>query len=125
MSFELSDILQLVVGVSIMYIWILRTTKTTAFRVGDATTLQQEFTEAGFPDWLYDIMRIVKPIFAFLLVIGITYKPFFLPCMIFTTAFMIGAVYAHVKVKDSLFKMIPAVTLLMFCFIIFSCPSKW
>ena len=125
MSFELSDLLQLIVGLSILYIWIVRTTVASAYRVGNAQTLSQEFTEAGLTEGVYMVMRILKPIFAFLLVIGIVYDPFFIPCMAFTTLAMIGAVVAHIKVKDSIYKMIPAMTLLLFCFIIFTCPSKW
>ena len=124
-DFTFSDMLQLVIGVSIMVIWILRTTVSSAYRVGDAQTLSEEFTEAGFTEGVYQVMRILKPIFAFLLVIGIVYEPFFIPCMSFTTLAMIGAVYAHVKVKDEMRKMVPAVTLLIFCFIVFTCPSKW
>ena len=121
----LSDILQLFIGISIVFIWVGRTTVASSYRVGNAQTLSEEFTEAGLTQNVYMVMRVLKPIFAFLLVIGIVYKPFFIPCMTFTTLAMIGAVYAHVKVKDELKKMIPAITLLVFCFIVFTCPSKW
>lgn len=121
----LSDVLQLTIGISIVIIWVARTTVASAYRVGNAQTLSEEFTEAGFTEGVYQVMRVLKPIFAFLLVIGIVYKPFFIPCMSFTTLAMIGAVYAHVKVKDNIKKMIPAITLLTFCFIVFTCPSKW
>ena len=124
-DFTLSDLLQLFIGVSIMVIWIGRTTVASSYRVGDAKTLSQEFTEAGLTEGVYQVMRILKPIFAFLLVIGIVYEPFFIPCMTFTTLAMAGAVAAHVKVKDSIKKMLPAITLLVFCFIVFTCPSKW
>ena len=124
-DFTLSDILQLFIGVSIMVIWIGRTTVSSAYRVGDAQILSQEFTEAGLTEGVYQVMRILKPIFAFLLVIGIVYDPFFIPCMTFTTLAMIGAVAAHVKVGDNIKKMLPAITLLVFCFIVFTCPSKW
>ena len=124
-DFTLSDILQLFIGVSIMIIWIFRTTVASSDRVGNAQTLPEEFTEAGFTEGVYQVMRILKPIFAVLLVIGIVYDPFFVPCMTFTTLAMIGAVYAHVKVRDEIKKMIPAITLLVFCFIVFTCPSKW
>ena len=121
----LSDYLQLIIGISIMVIWIFRTTVASSYRVGAAQTLSEEFIEAGFTEGVYQVMRILKPIFAFLLVIGIVYQPFFIPCMTFTTLAMIGAVYAHVKVKDEIRKMIPAITLLMFCLIVFTCPTKW
>ena len=125
MNLTLSDVLQLTIGVSIVIIWVARTTVASAYRVGNAQTLSEEFTEAGLTEGVYQVMRVLKPIFAFLLVIGIVYKPFFIPCMTFTTLAMAGAVYAHVKVKDEFKKMIPAVTLLIFCFIVFTCPSKW
>lgn len=125
LDFTFSDMLQLIIGLSIMVIWILRTTVSSAYRVGNAQTLSQEFIEAGLTEGVYQVMRILKPIFAFLLVIGIVYDPFFIPCMTFTTLAMIGAVVAHIKVKDEIKKMIPAITLLVFCFIVFTCPSKW
>ena len=81
----LSDILQLLIGASILIIWVTRTTVVSSYRVGNAQTLSEEFTEAGFTQGVYQVMRVLKPIFAFLLVIGIVYKPFFIPCMTFTT----------------------------------------
>ena len=125
MEFTLSDCLQLIVGASILFVWLFRAHVPTNFRVGQAQTLREEVVEAGFPDYVYDIMRIIKPIFAFFLIMGIAWNPITLPCMAFTTIFMIFAVGMHIKVKDNLFKMIPALTLLLFCFIIFTCPSKW
>jgi len=70
------------------------------------------------PDWFYDIIKIIKPFFAFFLLIGLVYRPFTLPCMVFTTIFMIGAIWMHLKAKDNLYKIIPAFTLLVFCIII-------
>ena len=121
----LSDFLQLFIGISIMFIWIVRTTVASSYRVGNAQTLSEEFTEAGLTQGVYMVMRVLKPMFAFLLVIGIVYDPFFIPCMTFTTLAMLGAVVAHIKVKDNIIKMIPAIILLTFCFVVFTCPSKW
>lgn len=125
MDFTLSDCLQLIVGASILFVWLFRSNVPTNFRVGQAQSLREEVIEAGFPDYVYDVMRIVKPIFAFFLIMGIVWNPITLPCMAFTTIFMIGAVAMHIKVRDNLIKMLPAFTLLLFCFIVFTCPSKW
>ena len=125
LDLTISDVLQLTIGISIVVIWVARTTVASAYRVGNAQTLSEEFTEAGLTEGVYQVMRVLKPIFAFLLVIGIVYKPFFIPCMTFTTLAMAGAVYAHMKVGDNFKKMLPAITLLVFCFIVFTCPSKW
>jgi len=67
---NLADILQLVVGFSILVVWLVRSHVPTNFRVGDASTLKEEVLEVGLPDWFYDIIKIVKPIFAFFLLIG-------------------------------------------------------
>ena len=115
---DFSNILQIMVGVSILVVWLVRSHVRTNFRVGDALTLKEEVSEVGLPDWFYDIIKIIKPIFAFFLLIGLIYDPLTLPCMIFTTIFMIGAVWMHIKAKDNFYKVIPALTLLVFCFII-------
>lgn len=122
---ELSDILQFIVGFSILWVWLIRSHVATNYRVGGATTLREEVVEVGFPNWVYDVLRVVKPFFAFFLMIGLLYEPFTLPCMAMTTLFMLGGVGMHIYAKDSIKKMIPALILLLFCFIIFTCPSKW
>ena len=121
----LSDLLQLIVGVSIVFVWVCRTHVQSPYRVGNARSLAEEFEEAGFGQHVFTVVSILKPIFAFLLIIGIVYEPFFIPCMAFTTLGMMGAMYAHLKVKDSFSKWWPAATLLLFCVIIFTCPSKY
>ena len=125
MDLHISDFLQLIVGLSILFVWVCRTHVQSAYRVGNAKSLAEEFEEAGFSQHVFTVVSILKPIFAFLLVIGIVYEPFFIPCMLFTTLGMIGAMYAHLKVKDAFSKWWPAALLLLFCFIIFTCPSKW
>ena len=69
---EINQILQLIIGVSILFVWLVRSNVPTNFRVGNANTLQGELAEVGLPDWFYDIIKIVKPIFAFFLLIGLT-----------------------------------------------------
>ena len=62
-DFKLSDFLQLVVGASILFVWLFRANVPTNYRVGQAQTLREEVTEAGLPDYMYDVMRIIKPKF--------------------------------------------------------------
>ena len=112
---DLLQILQLLIGTSILYVWLIRSHKPSKFRVGNALTLREEVSEAGLPDYIYDFMKIVKPIFAFFLIMGVAWHPITIPCMAFTTIFMIGALFMHFQAKDNIFKMIPALTLLVFC----------
>ena len=116
---DVSQILQLIIGVSILLVWLVRSHVPSNFRVGGANNLKEEVLEVGLPIIFYDIMKVVKPMFAFFLIFGLFYNPMTLPSMIFTTIFMSGALWMHIKAKDNFVKIIPALTLLIFCVLIF------
>ena len=116
---DVSQILQLIIGVSILFVWLVRSHVPSTFRVGGANNLKEEVLEVGLPIIFYDIMKVVKPMFAFFLIFGLFYNPMTLPSMIFTTIFMSGALWMHIKAKDNFVKVIPALTLLIFCVLIF------
>ena len=116
---DASQILQLIIGISILFVWLVRSNVPSNFRVGGANNLKEEVLEVGLPIIFYDIMRVVKPMFAFFLIFGLFYNPMTLPSMIFTTIFMSGALWMHIKAKDNFVKVIPALTLLIFCVVIF------
>ena len=91
----LSDILQFFVGFSILWIWLVNSHVATNFRVGGATTLREEVIEVGFPNWVYDILRVVKPFFAFFLMIGLLVwrRPHFLCWVDLVCTFMLKIAY--------------------------------
>mmetsp|Transcript_70177 Transcript_70177/g.124911 ORF Transcript_70177/g.124911 Transcript_70177/m.124911 type:complete len:426 (-) Transcript_70177:66-1343(-) len=91
----------------------VRATQATPFRPGGAKTLKEEFEAYGYPSWFYWFIRIVKPLFAISLVVGL------LPMITDATlvgaggilVLMIGAVGSHVKVGDPIQKSVPSFTL--------------
>ena len=113
------QILQLIIGISILFVWLVRSHVPTNFRVGNANNLREEVLEVGLPSIFYDIMKVVKPMFAFFLIVGLFYAPMTFPSMIVTTIFMLGALWMHIKAKDNFVKIIPALTLFSFCVFIF------
>lgn len=117
MNIYLPELLHVVIGTSIMSVWLLRVNKASKYRTGHAQTLQEEFTIVGLPDWLYRMVRVFKPFVAFLLIVSIMYKPFKIPCLITVTLLMVGAVCSHIVVKDALIKYVPALLLLTMCII--------
>lgn len=98
--------------------WLFRSNTPTRYRVGNATTLQGEILEAGLPEWTYNILRIFKPMIAFMLIIGVLYNPLTLPSIICTTILMVGAIGMHVYAKDNIIKTLPAIILFVFCLLI-------
>ena len=113
------QILQLIIGISILFVWLVRSHTPSNFRVGRANNLKEEVLEVGLPIIFYDIIKVVKPMFAFFLIVGLFYTPMTFPSMIVTTIFMVGALWMHMKAKDNFVKVITALTLFSFCVFIF------
>ena len=116
---DIQQILQLIIGISILFVWLVRSHTPSNFRVGRANNLKEEVLEVGLPIIFYDIMKVIKPMFAFFLIVGLFYSPMTFPSMIVTTILMSGALLMHIKAKDNFAKVIPALTLFSFCVFIF------
>ena len=115
---DIHQILQISTGVSILVVWLFRSNIPTKYRVGNATTLQGEISEAGLPDWIYNILKVFKPTIAFMLILSVLYNPLALPSVICTTILMVGAIGMHIHAKDSITKTLPAATLFTFCLLV-------
>ena len=73
----------------------------------------QEFKQYGLPDWLRDLVGILKLTFALLLLIGIERKPSAIAGGL-GIAFLMGCAFIiHLRVKNPWFKMLPSLTLLV------------
>lgn len=49
-SFSISTILQVVVGLGLLNVWLVRAQSSTAFRDGSAQSLREKFAAYGLPD---------------------------------------------------------------------------
>lgn len=94
--------LQALVASSIFFVWVVR--------YGNITT---EFKHFGLPDWLRDLVGILKMTFALMLLIGIDRSVFAVVGGAGIAVLMGGAVFTHVRVKNPLPNMLPALTLLV------------
>ena len=94
--------LQALVAASIFFVWVVR-----------YANIVQEFKQYGLPDWLRDLVGILKLTFALLLLIGIERRPFALAGGLGIAVLMASAFFMHLRVKNSLFKMLPCLTLLV------------
>jgi hypothetical protein len=108
-----SIIFQVIIALGLLNVWILRFNKETPYRGGVAKTLKEEFAEYDLPAWSCYVVGFLKITSALLLLAGIGFPPLVLPCAILVTFLMLSAVTAHIVIRDSLFKAMPALALLV------------
>ncbi|MBT8405377.1 MAG: DoxX family protein [Gemmatimonadetes bacterium] len=107
--------LQLVVGLGLLNVWLLRSKSATSYRGGEAKTLKQEFAEYGLPEILFWIVGALKVGSGLVLVAGVwTPLPVDVAAGI-VAALMAGAVAMHIKVSDPMMKSVPAALMLAMC----------
>lgn len=110
---SLVTVLQLVVGLGLLNVWLVRAGSATAYRGGEATTLKEEFQAYGLPDAAFYVVGALKIVAGFVLVAGIWID---LPVRIaagVVAALMAGAVGMHLKVRDPVKRAIPAALMLL------------
>ena len=100
--------LKLIVGLSILNVWLIQPNKPSKWRGGDATTITEEFSVYGLSKTFYYIVFAVKVVLAILLLVSIKYDVFSLYSSIGLAALLGGSIAMHLKVKDALFKSFPA-----------------
>jgi uncharacterized membrane protein YphA (DoxX/SURF4 family) len=98
----LTIFLQALVATSVFFVWVVR-----------YDNIVQEFRFFGLPDWLRDLVGILKMTCSLMLLIGIERKPFAVAGGLGIAVLMGGAVFIHLRVRNPLFKMLPSLTLLV------------
>jgi len=99
---HLSQVLQVVIALSIWVVWVLR---------HDA--IEAEFRHFGFTNRFRDFIGATKISLAALLIAGIWF-PALIPFSALSMAvLMVGAQFTHLRVKNPLPKFVPSFTLLL------------
>ena len=106
-------VLQLIVGLGLLNVWLVRPKSATAYRGGSATSLKEEFAVYGLPSAAFYIVGALKVTAAVVLILGVWIA---LPVQIAAAviaALMVGAIIMHVKVRDPLVRAAPATIMLL------------
>ena len=106
---------QLIIGLGIYNVWLLRFGRSTNWRGGDAQNLREEFEVYGLPGWFMAIVGALKLTFATMLIAGVWFPALTKPAAIGMAVLMLGAVSMHVKVRDPMLKSLPAFSLFALC----------
>ncbi len=104
---------KVIVGLSILNVWLIRSKKSTDWRGGEAKNITEEFRVYGLPDWMVWIVGSLKVALAVLLLASI-YYPQFTDIAAYGIAFLMsGAVLMHLKIGDPIKKSFPAFSFLV------------
>lgn len=110
--------LKLIVGLSILNVWLLRASKSTEWRGGGANNISEEFEAYGLPKWFMYIIGAAKSILAVLLLVSIMYPKVEMIAALGIAFLMTSAVAMHFKIGDPLKKSLPAFTFLVLSLVI-------
>jgi len=110
--------LKLIVGLSILNVWFLRSKKATAWRGGEANTIEEEFKAYVLPVWVMWMVGTLKVGLALVLLISIYYPEFEAVAAYGIAFLMLGAVSMHMKIGDPIKKSFPAFSFLVLSLII-------
>jgi len=109
---SVTAVLQLVVGLGLLNVWLLRAKSPTGYRGGAATSLRDEFAAYGLPAFAFFVVGALKISAAVILIAGVWFA---LPVRIaaaVVAALMVGAIGMHVKVGDPVKRAVPATVML-------------
>lgn len=104
---DLTILLQALVAASIFFVWVVR-----------YDNIISEFKQYGLPQWLRDLVGILKLTFALLLLLGIQRASLAMIGSLGIAGLMGCAFAVHLRVKNPVFKMLPSLTLLLLSLII-------
>lgn len=104
--------LQAFIASSIFFVWVVR-----------YANIIQEFKAYGLPDWLRDFVGTLKLTFGLLLVIGIREPLFAILGAAGIAMLMTAAIVIHIRVKNPVFKMIPALSLFVLALLVMALNS--
>lgn len=108
----LGSILQVIVGLGLLNVWLLRRQSATAYRGGSAKNLKDEFAAYGLPPAMFYVVGALKITCGVALLVGLAYPPVVLPAAAVVAVLMLGAVAMHLKVGDAVMKYVPATLML-------------
>jgi uncharacterized membrane protein YphA (DoxX/SURF4 family) len=104
---DVSIFLQALVACSIFFVWVVR-----------YANIVDEFKHYRLPDWLRDLVGILKMTFSALLLIGIAWPRFAVVGAVGIALLMACAFATHLRVKNPIFKMRPCLSLLVLSLVI-------
>jgi len=118
---EVKIALKIIVGLSLLNVWLLQYNKPSRWRGGDAKTMMQEFDVYGLGSTMCYVVGFLKVGFSLALIASIWFADLELVVDLELVAayalglLLTGSILMHIKIKDALIKSFPAALFLLFC----------
>lgn len=109
----LSALVQILVGLGLLNVWLVRPGSATAYRGGDARSLREEFDAYGLPEFMFYLVGALKVGAGLALIAGLWLPSVVTPAAALVSALMVGALAMHLKVRDPFTKWVPALLMLI------------
>ena len=109
---SLASLLQLIVGLGLLNVWLVRGRSSTPYRGGASQTLQEEFAAYGLPGFAFYLVGALKVGAAVVLIAGAWMALPVRAAAGLVAVLMFGAGAMHLKVGDPLKKALPAALML-------------
>ncbi|MFT4665650.1 MAG: hypothetical protein ACI9RM_002346 [Ulvibacter sp.] len=106
-------ILKIIVGLSILNVWLIQPNKATKWRGGNAKTIIQEFEVYGLSKQFCYFIGFLKVSLALTLLASIQFETLALIGSLGLAVLLLGSIAMHLKVNDKLLKSFPAFLFLM------------
>ena len=110
------SILQILIALGLVNVWIFRSGRATKYRGAGAQNMKQEFIVYGLPVWAMYVVGFLKMMIVVVMVSVLfapyLMVPFGITAFALLVVLMIGAIAMHIKVKDTLMKIFPAICML-------------
>ena len=100
--------LKIIVGVSILNVWLLQKNKATKWRGGNAVNIFEEFQVYGFSKQFCYFIGFLKVSLAIILLASIQFKTLTLIGVLGLSILLLGSIIMHIRIKDALYKSFPA-----------------
>ena len=100
--------LKIIVGISILNVWLLRKNKATKWRGGAAKNIFEEFQVYGFSKQFCYFIGFLKVSLAIVLLASIQFKTLTLLGALGLSLLLVGSIIMHIKIKDAWYKSFPA-----------------
>ena len=113
----LSKILSVIVGLTVINVWLFRADKSTLYRGGNASSLLEEFQVYGLEDYFL-LIGIIKVSLAIILILSLYFSKLRFFASFGIAIMMLVAIFMHISVGDELLKSAPATTMLISSLII-------
>jgi hypothetical protein len=101
-------VLKVIVGLSILNVWLIQPQKPTKWRGGNAKTIFEEFEAYGLSKSFCYVIGFLKVSLALILLASIKFETLTLIGSIGLSTLLLGSIIMHLKIKDELYKSFPA-----------------